>query len=274
MSKIEDAIRKASLRHDRVRLRRSAGEELADEDISSSDDTFNRLAPVLYRLQAGCRHVPSVRVLEKHRIIHDSFSEAALTSYKMLRTRILQEYDTHDWKTLAITAPQDGAGKTVTAINLAITLASQGGRDVFLVDLDLRNPSIADYFDLPAEMAGMTAYLDRNADLSSILWNVGIDNLVILASRDRLTDSSERITSKRMQELIRTLKKASPRPIVVFDLPPVLTADDAVAVSPFIDGMLMVASERETRREDLSHALDMLRGANVLGIVLNKSGKA
>jgi Mrp family chromosome partitioning ATPase len=111
-----------------------------------------------------------------------------------------------------------------------------------------------------------------NADLSSILWNVGVENLVVLASRDRFPDSSERITSKRMQDLIKTFKKASPKPIIIFDLPPVLAADDAVAVSPNVDGVLMIASERETRREDLSHAMDLLKGANVLGVVLNKSG--
>lgn len=274
MSKLEEAIRKASLRHEKIRLRRS--DESTDEQAAGNDDTLNRLAPVLYRLQPACRHIPSVRALEKHRIINDGYSEDALTSYKMLRTRILQEYDAREWKTLAVTSPHDGDGKTVTAINLAITLASQGGHEIFLVDLDLRNPSIADYFGLPAEMAGIGAYLDRNVDLSSILWNVGVENLAVLGSRDRFADSSERITSKRMQELIKTFKKASPKPIVIFDLPPVLTADDAVAISPYMDGVLMVASERETRREDLSHAMDMLQGAQgttVLGVVLNKVGR-
>ena len=270
MSKLEEAIRKASLRHERIRLR--GAREGGEDDGPQDDDTLNRLAPVLYRLQAGCRHMPSIRALQEHRIIHDGYSEDALTSYKMLRTRILQEYTAREWKTLAITSPHDGAGKTLTAINLAITLASHGGHEIFLVDLDLRNPSIADYFDLPQEMAGIGAYLDMNADLSSILWNVGVENLVVLASRDRFSDSSERITSKRMQDLIKTFKKASPKPIVIFDLPPVLAADDAVAVSPNVDGVLMIASERETRREDLSHAMDLLKGANVLGVVLNKSG--
>lgn len=270
MGKIEDAIRKANPGHER-----SARQSVADSGRAIGSDaasnTINRPAPVLYRLQAGHKHRPSTTALKRHRIINDGFSEQALSSYKMLRTRILQAYNANEWTTLAITAPHDGAGKTVTAINLAITLASHGGHEVFLVDLDMRNPSIAEYFDLPAEGPGLLAYLDQNAELSNILWDVGVKNLVVLANRDRIKDSSERITSKRFQDLIKSCKSAFPKTIVIFDLPPVLTADDAIAMSPFVDGMLMVVSERETPRDDLAQSLDLLRGANVLGVVLNKS---
>jgi capsular exopolysaccharide synthesis family protein len=272
MGKIEEAIRKASLGREKIRKQRviEHGEEEVFPDDTSA--TVNRLLPTRYRVQASHKHNPSTKALERHRIIHSGFSEEALTNYKMLRTRILQEYNANKWKTLAITAPHDGAGKSVTAVNLAITLASHGGHQIFLVDLDLRNPSIADYFDLPAELPGFTAYLDLNADLSSILWDVGVENLVVLANRDRIENSSERITSMRMLELIRDFEAASPKPIIIFDLPPVLTADDAVAMSPLVDGMLMVVSEGETPRDDLGHSLDLLRSANVLGVVLNKSG--
>jgi len=62
------------------------------------------------------------------------------------------------------------------------------------------------------------------------------------------------------------------RRFVIFDLPPVLTADDAVAIAPSVDGMLMVVAEGKTPRDELAQGLDLLRGANVLGVVLNKSG--
>jgi len=272
MSKIEEALRKASARHDKIRLRGPVDNSEKNErhDI---DDTQSRLAPVLYRLEAGRKHSPDNDVLERNRVVHDGFSDEVLNSYKMLRTRILQEYNANQWKTLAITAPHDGAGKTVVAINLAITLASHGGHEIFLVDLDMRNPSIADYLDLPTDIPGLAAYFNGLADLTSILWDVGVENLAVLANRDRLPDSSERITSKPMQQLIDSLKSGSPKPIIIFDLPPVLTADDAVAISPMVDGMLMVAAEGETPREDLAHGLDLLRTANVLGVVLNKSGR-
>jgi capsular exopolysaccharide synthesis family protein len=240
--------------------------------VGDTSDTLNRLAPVLYQLHPGCKHDPDVDTLERNRIIHDGFPDEVLTSYKMLRTRVLQQLNAREWKTMAITAANDGAGKTVTAINLAIALAMHGGHEIFLVDLDMRNPSIAEYFGLPTGRRGLAAYLDDKSDLSNILWDVGIENLAVLASRDRIANSSEHLTSKRMRHLITSFESASPKPIIIFDLPPVLAADDAVAVSPFIDGMLVVVSEGGTTRDNLNQALDMLRDANIIGLVLNKAG--
>lgn len=267
MSKLEKAIRRASERHDVNRSRRTEGATLEGEVT----ETGSRLAPVLYRLQAQCHHTPTLAHLSKNRIVHPGYPETALASYKMLRTKVLQALDTNDWKTLAITAPNHGAGKTLTAINLAITLASHGDHDIFLVDMDLRNPSIAELFDLPEELAGITAYLDLGADLTSVLWSVGIDNLAVLANRDRIRASSELITSRKMRELISTFRHGAPRPIIIFDLPPILTTDDAVAISPYMDAILVVASERETERDSLYQSLDLLSGKNVLGVVLNKA---
>ena len=272
MSKLEKAIRKASVSRDKVVRRREGSDRVDGALIDDTSDTLQGLAPVLYRLRAGHKHAPTAKTLEQHRIITDGFSDEALTNYKMLRTRILQQMNNNDWTTLAITAAHDGAGKSLTAINLAITLASQGDHEIFLVDLDLRNPSIAEYFGFPQEIAGLAAYLDGGIEMQDILWDVGVENLVVLPNRDRMSDSSERITSRRMQKLIHDLKRASPKSIVIFDLPPVLTADDPVAISPYVDGFLMVVSEGETPRDDLARAIDMLHSAKFLGLVLNKSG--
>lgn len=268
MSKIEEAIRKASLHHEEARRRGAAGRPDPDP---TAPGTLKGRAPVLYRLQATRKFQPTRDVLERHRIIHPGFSESALTGYKMLRTRVQQELSTNGWKSLAITAAHDGAGKTVTAINLAITLASHGGHEVYLVDLDLRSPCIADYLGLPDDISGLYAYLEGARTVQDLLWNIGFENLAVLANRDSMADSSERIVSRRMQEMYSALSSASPNPIVVFDLPPVLTADDAVAMSPFVDAMLMVASEGETSRDDFKGALELLHNANLIGVVLNKA---
>ena len=270
MSKLEEAIRKAGQHHEAAR-RQSYERGLEGDATDPTSLSASRRAPVLFRLQPSHKFQLAAADLRRNRIIHDGYPEAALTGYKMLRTRIQQSLSTNQWKTLAITAAHDGAGKTVTAINLAIALASHGGHEVYLVDLDLRNPGIADYLGLPQDIPGMRSYLDSDRPLRDLLWDVGIQNLAVLASRDRMDDSSERITSRRMQELISGLKTASPHPIVIFDLPPMLTADDAVAISPFVDGVLLVASEGETTREDFKSALELLRNVNIVGVVLNKA---
>jgi capsular exopolysaccharide synthesis family protein len=270
MSKLEEAIRKAGQHHEAARRKNYAG-VIDQEATDPGSVSLNRRAPVLYQLRAGKKYEPAQRDLERNRIIHPGFSDSALTGYKMLRTRIQQALHANDWKSLAITAAQDGVGKTVTAINLAITLASHGGHQVYLVDLDLRNPAIADYLGLPEDIPGFASYLNNNGQIRDILWDIGIENLAVLASRDRMTDSSERITSRRMQDMISAFKSAAPNPIIIFDLPAVLSADDAVAISPFVDGMLLVAAEGETARTDFKGALELLRNANILGVVLNKA---
>ena len=270
MSKIEDAIRKASLHHETAARQRTFESEL-DNATDSASPPLNRRAPVRFRLQPSLKFQPAVDDLERNRIIHQGFSEAAVTGYKMLRTRLQQSLAGNEWKTLGITAAHDGAGKTVTAINLAITLASHGGHEIYLVDLDLRNPAIADCFGLPEDIPGIVSYLDGNRPVRDLLWDVGVENLAVLANRDRMENSSERITSKRMQDMLASFKSASPNPIVIFDLPPVLEADDAVAIAPFVDGMLLVVSEGETDREDFKGTLELLHHANIIGVVLNKA---
>jgi capsular exopolysaccharide synthesis family protein len=272
MSKIEDAIRKASLHHEGARRHAfDTSQRESDATDPASAEPLNRRAPVLFRLQPSLKFQPAVDDLERNRIIHYGFPEDAVTGYKMLRTRVQQALSGNDWKTLAVTAAHDGAGKTVTAVNLAITLASHGGHEIYLVDLDLRNPCIADCFGLPQDIPGLASYLDGNRPIRELLWDVGVENLAVLASRDRMQNSSERITSKRMQDMITAFRTASPHPIVIFDLPPVLVADDAVAIAPFVDGMLLVVSEGETAREDFKGTLELLHHANIVGVVLNKS---
>ena len=272
MGKIEEAIRKASLSRN-VDKKQGTDDQDAGGQVGDAAAAQSRLVPVQFRLQPGCKHDLDTKTLKRNRIIHDGYPEEALTHYKMLRTRILQRLNANSWTTLAITAAHDGAGKTVTAINLAITLASHGGHGVYLIDFDMRNPAIAEYLGLPADNPGFAAYFDGSAQLTDVLWDVGIENLVVMANRDRIADSSERLTSIRMQELFASFRSMMPRPIAIVDLPPVLTADDAVAVSPNVDGTLMVVSEGETSRADLGQAVGMLRDSNFIGVILNKAGR-
>ena len=271
MSKIQDSILKVKLRHDDTTPKRPPVSRARLYYSDHPPDSDKQLA--LYRLRPGRSHIPNQELLEQNRVIHYGFSDFALTRYRMLRTSVIQQMRANGWTTLAVTSPQDGAGKTLTVINLAITLASQGGHDVYLIDLDLRNPSVADYLGLPDEEPGLAAYFAEDVELSDVLWDIGVENLTVLGNRNCMSDSSECLTSRRMREMFADLTYASNRAIVLIDLPPVLTADDAAAISPYVDSMLMVAAEGETTREDLNQAMDMLAATNIMGIVLNKSGK-
>jgi capsular exopolysaccharide synthesis family protein len=174
------------------------------------------------------------------------------------------------WKTLAITSPGAGVGKTITAINLAISLASEVNQTVLLVDLDFRHPSIGGYFwEEPGP--GISDYLSDDRPVGELLIHPGIDRLVILPGNQPLTHSSEKLSSPKMIGLVEELKGRYPDRLILFDMPPVLARDDVIAFSPYLDAMILVVEEGKTTKDELSQAYESLDEAKILAAVLNKA---
>jgi capsular exopolysaccharide synthesis family protein len=271
MSKIEEALRLAK----EQRIDEFRGRSYRDVEVVTApkNGKVERVTtpPSLYSLKPSMHVDLDQAVLAKNRVINYDYPEAALTSYKMLRTRTVQKMRSDEWRILAVTSPLDGAGKTLTAINLAITLASHGNHDVFLLDLDLKTPSIANYLGLPEAPHGLGDYLAGKASFSSVAVDVGIENLIVVPGFESHKNSSELIASPQMVELFAQIVSGYPNPILIVDLPSVLSADDALAISPIIDGFLLVVSESETFREDVTRSMDVLRESNLFGVVHNKA---
>lgn len=209
-------------------------------------------------------------LLKDKRVVAMQQHDMVKDAYRILRTQILQRMRENRWNTLAITSPRAGEGKTLTAVNLAISLASEGNQTVLLVDLDLRRPGIHALFSHQPEK-GISDYLTDNIPLSEILFNPGIDRLVVVPAGEPIVDSSELLSKQRMTDLVIELKQRYPSRLVLFDLPPLLMTDDALAFLPNVDAALVVLEEGKTQKEDLLHAIELLKGTNVLGTVLNKA---
>jgi capsular exopolysaccharide synthesis family protein len=196
----------------------------------------------------------------------DPFADA----YRMLRTRLLRRMRQNGWQSVAITSPGSSAGKSLTAVNLAISMAMEVTSTVLLVDFDLRRPSIHRYFDYKPEL-GISDYLLHGASLSEILFSPSIDRLVVVPGRDSLANSTELIAAPRTLELVAEFKTRYPERIVVFDLPPVLTVSDALAFAPHVDAILLVVEDGATQEDELAATLEVLEGTNIIGTVLNKA---
>jgi protein-tyrosine kinase len=273
MSKIERALRLARNQH---KIKADDTEDGNSVQASRSNKKFDKLRnrsslPAVVRLEPNGSYELDTENLVRNRIIDDEFPEVALTSYKMLRTRVLQKMNANDWCVLAVTSPRDGAGKSLTSINLAISMASQGLRDVYLLDLDLRNPQIANKLGIPGFELDLGEFLAGRTPISRVCCEVGIERMLVLPSSQRQPNSSELLTSELMQGLLKTIRSTVSNPIVVIDVPPILSADDALAISPWVDGFLLVVSESQTDRDDVTRSIEMLRDSNVVGVVLNKS---
>jgi protein-tyrosine kinase len=192
-------------------------------------------------------------------------------AFKMLRTQVLQRLRAHNWNALAVVSPTEDDGKTFTAINLSIAIAGDSNHTALLVDFDLHHPSVHQRFGIQPEV-GVEECLRGNAAVADALVNPqGYRKLLLLPARRPVSNSSELLASERTRQVIREVKKRYPNRIVLFDLPPVLGADDALAFAPQVDAALVVVGEEHTRREDLLRCCEILRDIPIIGTVLNGS---
>lgn len=198
--------------------------------------------------------------------------EAALRTYRILRTRIQHRLIDNGWHSVGVTSALPGDGKTLTAINLAISLARDVGTYVFLVDMDLQRPTVCKYFGMEF-FAGISDYLEGVANFDDILYSVGVDRLTIVPNRVAIDGSSDVLGAPQMQRLIKELNSETPRHIVIYDLPPVLVSDDVIKFGANMDSVLFVVSEGHTPRNAVPRAVEALGGMNILGVALNKSNE-
>jgi protein-tyrosine kinase len=211
-----------------------------------------------------------VKELREKRIIIDQQNTIS-DSYRLLRTQILQRLREKNWNTLAITSAGNGAGKSLTAINLAISLAREVDYTVLLVDANLRAPKIHKYFDFHVEN-GLSDYLCKDMPLEDMLVHPeGIPRFVILPAGHAITNSSEMLSSPKMNKLVEELKFRYPSRIILFNLPPLLESSDALAFMPNADAALLILAEGETKEYELRQAFELMHGNEVIGTVLNKA---
>lgn len=265
MEKIQKALEKA---------RQQRGEVLGTAPPRPRERTNGRPtsrdpnAPIAYRETRVAK--TETRVLRENRVIAGAPQEHMADAFRILRTQVLQRMSAQKHSTLAITSPNPEEGKSLTAVNLAISLAMDVNHTVLLVDLDLRRPSIHHFFGLKPELS-LTDYLRDEAPLSDCLINPGIERLVVLPADQRVGNSSELLSSPEMVALARELKTRYPDRLVIYDLPPLLVTDDSLVFLQYVDACLLVVEENVTNKDDISKSLELLSGCNVLGTVLNKS---
>jgi protein-tyrosine kinase len=195
-----------------------------------------------------------------------------LESYKVLRTRLQQAMKPKGWNTILLTSPNPGDGKTLTAINLALTFSKAYNQTVMLVDCDLRRQSIHRVLGLESE-AGIVDYLIDDKPLQEFIIWPGIDKLTLISGGRSIQNSAEVLGSARMRSLIQELKTRYDDRVVIFDAPPLLSGADTLALAPLVDCILMVVKESRTRMRDVRKALDMIPREKFLGYVMNQQRK-
>jgi capsular exopolysaccharide synthesis family protein len=186
--------------------------------------------------------------------------------YRTLRAKVLQMQREKGLKTLLVASAGMSEGKTLTAINLALTMAQEIDLKILIVDGDLRRPAVHRYLGTPPAL-GISDYLSQNCALESIICNTNLPNFFVVTAGTVAEKPAELLNSSRMDEFLGYA--AQTFDWVIFDSPPLAGLADADVLASRVDGVVFVVRAFQTPTTLFQKAMETLRTKNVLGIVLN-----
>lgn len=210
--------------------------------------------------QSGFMHV-------RRQILSPNSSFAVQEAYKTLRTNVRFFLRGTGCRKLCVTSGAAGEGKSITLVNLAISVAEAGDK-VLLIDGDLRRPALARLF-VENPTPGLSNVLAGLVDWDEAIRKDMYPNLDVLFSGEIPPNPSELLGSEKMQELIDEMSKRYD--YILVDTPPVNVVSDACIAANLLDGVLILVRKDRSRKDDIKRAVDSLRltGAKPLGFVLN-----
>lgn len=203
----------------------------------------------------------------KRLLLNDGSPFLVQEAYKALRTNVVFSLPGSETRVIGLTSSEPGSGKSINAINLAISFG-QIGKKVILVECDLRLPTVAVKLGIKGQ-PGITDLLAGEATLSSVIKKVDKYGLHVLPAGSIPPEPTVLLESKQMQALISGLKKYYQ--YIIIDLPPVTTVTDAAIMSRYIDGFLLIARSGSSEHRAIAEMLNTLRlaDAKIIGFVYN-----
>ena len=267
MEYVKDAIEKARMEREVSGEVVQDSPELTQPEQRQSNDT----AKAIHVEYTQTRQVQvSNRVLLDNRVVAAFENDSRAEPYRQLRTLLLKTLRKNKWRTLAITSAHGNAGKTLTAVNLAIALAKDLNQTILLADMDLKGPNILDALGI-IPTAGLVQHLQEGTAIEDILINPGFDRLTVLPTLPVAGDTSEILSSPAMKEALEELVERYSDRLIIFDLPPLLGDDDALVFAPYVDATLFVVESGVTTPDDLKRCYRLLEGTPIIGTILNKT---
>jgi protein-tyrosine kinase len=216
-------------------------------------------------VKLNATHLDSTRI-----VAYDPLCEGG-RYFDMLRTQVLQEMDQNGWQMLAITSPTAGCGKTVTACNLAMSIARLPERSVLLVDMDLQKPKVAEYLGIQAK-SGLLGVLQSRVGLPNAIVRASIaqNQMLVLPGEVCKSGSAEWMASQAMTTSLQALKRDFRSHVIILDLPPVLIGDDVISILPQIESVLLITSVGASTASDIKECNKHLRSTPIVRVVVNK----
>ncbi|WP_171016919.1 CpsD/CapB family tyrosine-protein kinase [Pseudalkalibacillus caeni] len=208
------------------------------------------------------------KFLKKSVVITENPNSVIAEQFRTLRTNLQFISKTKELRSLIVTSPSYGEGKTTTSVNLAISIAEQG-KKVLVVDGNLRNPGVHASFKLKNSL-GLTNVLLGETTFKEAINRTEIGRLDVVTSGTLIASPSKLIKADTISNIIEECLEEYD--LVIFDAPPVLEVSDTNIISNLFDGVILVICQNKTKRDDAIEAKRMLEmaEANLIGITLNK----
>lgn len=250
----------------KARERRAAtepGSPAAIPALPTGDDALERAWAGLTELA-----VDTV-ALERERIVTRQKSDAAHIAFDMLRTRLAKLALEQGWKRIGITSPSKGCGKTVISANLGFSFARHPENRTILVDMDLRSPRLSRCLGLTDRRA-INWMLNGSTPPEQYLHRIG-PRFGLALNTQRVRDASEVIQNAATGKVLARMMDVFCPDIVIYDLPPLLVGDDAIAFMRNLDAVLLVIASGETKPYEVEESEALIaEETNFLGVLLNK----
>jgi protein-tyrosine kinase len=261
MSRIEEALEKAAL----MRTGR-AGEaalhrvEPTPGEVVSPQEGGSSYTPPLE---------PAVVISNPLIVTGNNPSSPVAEEYRKLKSAIVTMTRKGEFlNTLMVTSTYGSEGKSVTALNLAVSLAQECDHTVLLIDADLRKPSLHEYLGLK-QGPGLADCLADGFGVEKALVKTGIGKLSFLPSGQRLDNPVEMLSSQKMRNLLADMKKRYHDRYIIIDTPPVLPVAETRSLSSLVDGIVFVVREGVPSLDDIREACHSLGSGKVIGMVYN-----
>jgi len=273
---IEDAIRRAKILG-QARLQKHEAESAAHPPPPERSATAPRTREPGVRFEPLKKVEISATACEQNRVLLSDSQlrefPAADAAYRMLRSRLANRVKRNNWFSLAIASPSQADGKSITAANLAVSVAREKQKPVYLLDLDMRNPSICRFFGI-RDIRPLPEYFAGHAKPEDVLFETTFPNLYVAGAMAPTDSASELLAGPRFSELLSHIRLRAPDAAVIVDLPPVNVTDEALLVGSRVDAFLIVVTEGKTERVQLAQTLGALSEFTVAGVVVNQSSES
>jgi protein-tyrosine kinase len=272
MEKIQSAIAKARATRDGQVL----PEEAAPVDLATPAtapfEAKPATPPAPSSVEAAWRALgtvqPALKQMQRSHVVTYEGGRDAVP-FDVMRTRLLQQMRANNWRRLAITSPGAACGKSTTCLNLGFSLARQSDMRILVAEVDLRRPSLAQTLGIRVSQS-FSEVLAGTVPLAGNAVRYGA-NLAFATNKGPVRNPAELLHSPSVEPALAAIEAQYDPSLIIFDMPPLLVNDDAIAFMRHVDCVLLVAAAETTTIQEVDICeRDLAAQTSVLGVVLNK----